>query len=141
MMAQKEKNCIFCGIAGKAIGALVVYENQGAVAFLDVHPRSPGHTLVVPKMHTPALPDVPDEALLFLAQAVKEVARRLVPALGADGLTIGINQGEASGQVVEHVHVHLIPRFKGDGGGSVQSVVEMPSEPLEDVHKKITAAF
>lgn len=117
--------------------AFIVYENGSAAAFLDAVPRSPGHTLVVPKMHARVLEELPDESVGSLFGAVREVARALVPALGADGLTIGINQGKASGQVVPHLHVHLMPRFAGDNGESVQSVVHIPSGPLEEIHAKI----
>jgi histidine triad (HIT) family protein len=78
----------------------------------------------------------PELTPLFLA--VKKVDQLLTAALASDGMTIGINQGRASGQEVQHVHVHLMPRWHGDGGGAIQSVVHnAPKEPREEIQKKI----
>lgn len=123
--------CIFCRIIAKEIPAKTVYEDEHALAFLDISPRAPGHVMVIPKHHSPTLAGLPDEEVGPLFLAAKSVAARLVPAMGADGLTIGVNQGDVSGQTVKHLHIHLMPRFEGDGGGSIHSVVANP--PTEDL--------
>lgn len=131
-------DCLFCKIAAKEIPAAVVYEDERAIAFLDVKPRSPGHTMVVPKVHEPTLIALPDAEVGPLFAAVKKVAELLTKKLAPDGITIGINQGRASGQEVDHLHVHLMPRWHGDGGGSVQSAVHnAPKGPLEEIKEKI----
>jgi histidine triad (HIT) family protein len=131
-------DCVFCKIVAREIPAHVVYEDGAALAFLDVHPLSPGHTVVVPKEHAATLLEVRDPDLGALFAAVKKVAEMLLTRLQADGLTIGINHGRASGQAVEHLHIHLLPRFHGDGGGSLHSVVQNPpKESLHDIAKRI----
>jgi len=133
------ESCLFCKIAGRQISAQIVYEDDHAVAFLDVAPRAPGHTMVIPKYHAPNLVELPDAEVAPLFGTVKKVAARLSEKLACDGITIGINQGRVSGQEVDHIHVHLMPRWKGDGGSSIQSVVNRPSaESLEEIAKKIT---
>lgn len=133
--------CLFCSIAKKEIPSHMVYEDGAAAAFLDIHPRAPGHTIVVPKRHAETILEVPESDIGPLFGAVKKVARMVKHAFGSDGLTIGINHGKASGQVVEHLHIHIVPRFFNDRGISVQGVVERPSEEsLEAVALKIKNA-
>jgi histidine triad (HIT) family protein len=137
-MNKTDANCLFCKIIDGKIPAMVVYENDDVLAFLDIEPRAPGHTLIIPKHHSSNIVDLPESLVAPLFSAVKAVANLLISRLGAEGLTIGINQGQASGQVVDHLHIHLLPRFSGDGGGSVQSVVSSrQAVSLEEVQKKI----
>lgn len=132
------RDCLFCKIAGKEIPAARIYEDSHTLAFLDVAPRSPGHTVVISKIHSATLLDLPKEEVNYLFLAVQKVAHMVQKGLRADGLTIGINQGEVSGQTVPHLHVHVIPRFTGDGGGSIHAVVNIPSEEsLQEIEKKI----
>ncbi len=134
-------SCLFCRIAAKEIPAEIVYEDDRTVAFLDVHPRAPGHAMVIPKTHAPTLAGLPDAEVGPLFAAVQKVARLLAAKLAPDGITIGMNQGRASGQEVDHLHVHLIPRWHGDGGSSIQSVVDNPPRAKEaaEVLKKLCA--
>lgn len=137
--AAPKEACLFCKIAAGEIPAQVVYEDGHALAFLDVKPCSAGHTMVIPKEHAPTLVALPDAEVAPLFAAVKKVAELLTEKLGSDGITIGVNQGRASGQEVDHLHVHLIPRWHGDGGGPIQSVVHnAPKGSLEEIRKKIT---
>jgi histidine triad (HIT) family protein len=131
-------DCLFCKIAAKNIPSQVIYEDDHVIAFLDIVPRAPGHTMVIPKTHAPNIVELPDAEVGPLFVAVKRVADILSKKLKPDGITIGINQGRASGQEVDHLHVHLMPRWRGDGGGSVQSVVNhKPKEPVEEIWKKL----
>ena len=115
--------------------ALVVYEDDHALGFLDVTPRAPGHVIVIPKVHMPTVLALSDPELTPLFLAVKKVDELLSRTLKPDGMTIGINQGKASGQEVGHLHVHLMPRWHGDGGGATQSVVHnAPKESLDEIH-------
>lgn len=133
-----DPNCLFCKIAGNKIPAGVIYDDDHATAFLDLEPRSPGHTLVVPKYHAATLEDLPEEEISPLFLAVKRVVHMLVRGLEAHGATIGINQSEAAGQVVGHLHIHIMPRFFGDKGGAIQSIVNnKPKETLVEIKNKI----
>lgn len=131
-------DCLFCKIARHEIPVLVVREDEHTLAFLDVNPRAEGHTVVIPKAHAETLLDLPDAELGPLWLAVREVSAALLGALGPDGFTIGLNHGREAGQAVPHLHVHVIPRRKGDGGGSIHTIVNAPpAEPLAEIHRKI----
>lgn len=140
------KDCLFCKIAAKEIPAKVIYEDDHTLAFLDIMPRTTGHTMVIPKVHAANLLELSDAAaggggVAALFATVKRVDEMLVKALAPDGVTIGINQGRASGQEVDHLHVHLMPRWHGDGGGAVQSLVNAkPKDSLDAIAEKIRRA-
>jgi histidine triad (HIT) family protein len=135
---MRTEDCLFCKITAKEISAKIIYQNEQVVAFLDVMPRTTGHTLVIPKVHAPNILELPDAEVAPLFAAVKHVAEMLSRSLASDGITIGINQGRASGQEVDHLHVHLLPRWHGDGGGAIQSVVNAkPKESLDEIAEKI----
>ena len=130
--------CLFCKICRQEIPAEIVYEDPAAVAFLDINPRAPGHAMVIPRAHAASLFEVAPADLGPLFIAVQATAFRLKEALHPQGFTIGINHGKISGQVVEHLHIHIIPRFEGDGGKSLHSVVENPpQESLSVIADKI----
>ena len=103
--------------------ANLVYESPGAVAFLDKYPATRGHTLVIPRHHAPTLLDLPDEHVEGLFRAVKEVQAKVARALEPIAFNVGWNHGQAAGQHVFHLHVHVLPRFAGSGRG-VQAVAE-----------------
>ena len=140
-MSSSSTDCLFCKIARKEFASAGVYEDGDVFAFLDINPRAPGHTMVISKIHSETMLDLSNEAIAPLFKGVKEVTARLEAALKPDGFTIGVNHGKASGQVVEHLHVHIIPRFTGDGGGSIHSVVSNPpKESLDEMAAKIRNA-
>lgn len=126
-------NCLFCQIAQKAINSEIIYEDEKTLAFLDIHPKAPGHAMVIPKEHAENILDLPESSVKPVFLAVKKVARSIKEALKPSGFTIGINHGRVSGQVVDHLHVHVIPRFDKDGGRSIHSVVDNP--PKESIGK------
>ncbi|MFH1246254.1 MAG: HIT family protein [Candidatus Liptonbacteria bacterium] len=133
-----EENCLFCKVARKELPAHIIYEDADSLAFLDIHPKAPGHTVVIPKVHAQKISALPEKLVGPVFQAVQKVATRLSDVLAADGLTIGINQGPVSGQTVPHLHIHLMPRFTGDHGGSIHSVVDNPpKETLESLKDRI----
>jgi histidine triad (HIT) family protein len=131
-------DCFFCKIINKEAPAEIIYEDANAMAFLDIHPKAPGHTMVVPKIHAETILDLPKEEVGKLFGAVKKITELLDKSLKPDGFTIGINHGKVSGQTVEHLHIHIMPRWYNDGGGSIHSVVDNPpKEALKDIKKKI----
>ena len=135
---MRDSSCIFCKIAGGEIAPKTVYESPEAICFLDLEPKAPGHALVIPRYHAPSLPELPDELVGPLFLAVKAAAGILAEKLGTPDLTIGINQGAAARQGVPHLHVHLLPRFPGDGGGSMHTVFDNPPVSLDDIHHTLT---
>src|SRR3989344_7259449 len=124
-------DCLFCKIAKKEIPAEIIYEDGEALAFLDIHPKAPGHTMVIPKVHAETILDLPREKLGPVFAAVQKAAQMIETALRPSGFTIGINHGKVSGQVIDHLHIHIIPRFLSDGGSSIHSVVNNP--PKESI--------
>lgn len=129
-------DCIFCKIAAKEISAEVIYEDEHVVSFLDIHPLTPGHAVVIPKVHAENIIDLPESEVAPLFEAVKKVTTLLEGKLNPRGFTIGINHGTDQG--VDHIHIHVIPRYRGDGGGSIHSVVKYSSgESLESIRGKI----
>lgn len=134
--------CIFCKIVRGEAGAERLLETERAMSFLDIQPRAPGHSLVIPKAHAVKLADLDDESAAEVFRATKEVVKKLQKALSPDAFTIGINDGEAAGQVVPHLHVNIMPRFRGDGGAAIHSVVHNPpSEGLREMAERIRSAI
>jgi len=106
-----KNNCIFCAIAAGEIPSFKIYEDDLVLAYLDINPFTRGHTLVIPKAHSPNLVETPDETLSAVIARVKKVAAHLKGALGCDGFNILQNNGEAAGQTVMHLHFHIVPRY------------------------------
>lgn len=112
---MNDKDCIFCKIVRGEILSFKVYEDGDTLAFLDIHPVAPGHTLVVPKVHATNIFDITSESWAAVAETTRKVAIAIEGALESDGVNLMMNNREHAGQIVEHPHMHLIPRFKGDG--------------------------
>ena len=131
-------NCIFCKIIAGEIPSTKVYEDDKVLAFLDISPINPGHTLVIPKEHYETLVDLPDEELAGLMPVAKNIGQAIMSKLGADGFNIGLNNGKAAGQEVDHVHFHVIPRHQGDGlkHWPSQEYAEGESEKVADKIKQ-----
>lgn len=110
-----EEHCIFCEIISGAIPAAVVYEDDGTIAFLDMMPVNKGHALVVPKKHSRNIFDASHETLAYLMPVAQKIARAVQKGTGAEGINIHMNNEPAAGQVVFHIHIHVIPRFHKDG--------------------------
>src|SRR3989338_8621190 len=120
---RENMSCIFCKIVAGEISNYTVYEDANMLAFLDVHPCSKGHTVIVPKKHVENLSAMDGELWNTTLAGVQQALKKVYTALKPDGVNIGINDGEAAGQTVPHVHWHIIPRYKGDAGGSVHSII------------------
>ena len=128
---------IFEKIRDREIPGRIVHETETVIAFLDAHPLAPGHTLVVPKDPYEHLQDLPAELSAELFAVVHELTPCIEDAVAADASTIGINNGEAAGQEVPHVHVHIIPRFEGDDSGPIHAIAidspELSDAELDDI--------
>lgn len=108
-------DCVFCKIIAGTIPSIKVYENDKIFAFLDIMPVNPGHTLVVPRAHHVDLLETPDDVLSDMITRTKKIAAAVMKAVKADGFNLGVNTKPAAGQAVFHTHLHIIPRFAGDG--------------------------
>ncbi len=127
-------SCIFCRIVAGDIPAEIVARDDAAVAFLDVHPLANGHTMVIPRTHVATLEELDAATAASLFRTVHRLAGAVRKAVGAEGSTIGINNGAATGQTIPHVHVHIVPRWDGDGGGSVHTIFQHGDRrPITDV--------
>ncbi|MDO8460900.1 MAG: HIT family protein [bacterium] len=132
-------DCIFCKIVNKKAPALVVFEDNESLAFLELFPSAPGHSMVMLKRHGLSILDYSDKELGRLMASVKKVADKTKKALNCDSITIGINHLERRG--VPHLHIHLIPRWENDKGGIIQSVVKNPLKVRrETIAEKIRKA-
>jgi histidine triad (HIT) family protein len=107
--------CIFCKIIAKEIPAEIVFENELFVAFRDIKPKSPGHTLIVPKKHYATLLDMPVSSGTLFFELAQKVARELLEKGKGSGFNLVMNNFEVAGQVVPHAHLHVIPRTENDG--------------------------
>ncbi len=107
-------DCIFCKIVHGQMPSSIVYEDEKSMAFMDIAPVAKGHVLVIPRMHYDPITATPDEVLAHLIGVVKQVAKAQVKALGANGINVSQANGRCAGQLVPHIHFHVIPRFDGD---------------------------
>lgn len=128
--------CIFCAIAAGDAPARIVYSGDAAVAFLDNNPLTNGHTLVIPRRHVTDLLDA-SGAVAEIGAAVEATAALLVERLGADGINAFQATGQAAGQTVFHLHVHLLPRWAGDNLLSVHSIRAAVTEDSAATHRRI----
>lgn len=127
---------IFSLILDGSIPCHKVYEDDNTLAFLDIKPCSKGHTVVIPKQECIGALDCTSENYQALWQAVKKVMKLLDEKLDCQGFNIGWNQGPTAGQAVMHWHIHIIPRYEGDNGGSMHSIVNYLGDmKVEDVAK------
>jgi histidine triad (HIT) family protein len=137
------ERCVFCRITKGEVSALKVYEDEKAVAFLDIHPSAPGHTLIIPKAHVARVEDLPENDAAALFRALHRLVGPIQVAVDASASTIGINNGRESGQEVPHVHIHVIPRSRGDRGGIIQGVSRvhgrLSKDEMEMIAERIRA--
>jgi histidine triad (HIT) family protein len=108
-------DCIFCKIINREIPADIVYEDEHAIAFLDIKGVHPGHTLLVPKKHLENIYAFDDITASKIFSVIPKIARAIKTSLQSDGINIGMNNETAAGQVVFHAHIHIMPRYKNDG--------------------------
>jgi histidine triad (HIT) family protein len=109
--------CIFCQIRDGQIPSTRVYEDDKTLAFMDINPLNDGHLLVIPKAHAETIFDISPADVTAVAATAKKVAAALRQALHPDGLNLLQANGAAASQVIPHFHLHVIPRWQGDGRG------------------------
>jgi histidine triad (HIT) family protein len=134
-------DCIFCKIISKKAEAVIVYEDPNSLAFLDIHPLNPGHTLVIPKKHYPSMVEMPPEEVGRVFVSVAKVMRGVKKASNADGINIGQSNGRAASQEVFHMHVHVIPRYIHELPEGFPERKTATDTELEQIGRKIKAAI
>lgn len=135
-MASEKADCIFCKIAGGEIPCHKVYENEHFLGFLDIRPHNPGHVLLIPKEHYQWVDDVPYTAEYFtVAQKISKALKSKMGAFAVSYLTLGFE--------IRHAHLHLIPRFLGDGHGGFidwKNIKDVSEEEMKRIAEKLSKA-
>ena len=134
-------NCLFCRIVSGELPATIVYEDDDSFAFLDHRPLFPGHTLLVPRAHVETLGDLPGKLVAPYFEAAQLLSRAVESAIEAEGTFVAMNNRVS--QSVPHLHVHVVPRRKGDGlkGFFWPRTKYKGQEEMELVQQKIAAAL
>jgi len=127
------EDCLFCKIIKGEVPSHKVYEDENFIAFLDINPVTPGHTLVVPKRHSYNVLDSDDDVLCELGRILKKVSQAVCRAMGTESFNLNQNNGEQSGQVIPHLHWHIVPRYADDG------LKLWPGSPYPEGEDKIVA--
>ena len=117
-MAASARHCIFCKILRREVPASIVREDSSTLAFMDIRPMNPGHVLVIPKAHAAYVEDLPAEAVGPILEAAMEISRAMrTSGIRCEAVSFYLANGAGAGQEVSHAHLHLIPRWRGDGFG------------------------
>ncbi len=136
-----KSDCIFCQIADNEIVTDTVFEDEKTLAFLDANPLAKGHVIVIPRIHVSRFENLEKDVAEAVFHTVHRLTGPIQEAVNAPASTIAINNGPASGQEIPHVHVHIIPRFRGDGGGPIHSIMkqrpELDPEEMKNIAKRI----
>lgn len=107
-------DCLFCKLIAREIPAQVVYEDDETLAFLDINPVNPGHTLIIPKEHSVDIFEIDEKNWAAVMKTARIVAHAIERVYDVSGINIGMNNRPGAGQVIPHAHVHVMPRFAGD---------------------------
>ena len=134
-----EEKCIFCLIASGDIPCATVYEDEEVLAFLDLSPVRPGHTLVIPKAHYRDMLEAPVSLAPAVFSALRKVGAAVMKATGATGFNIMQNNGLSAGQTMFHIHWHIIPRVEGDGLGVWEQGKYPDAETMQNVAAKVAS--
>ena len=137
---MRETDCIFCKIAAGESPSKTIYEDERCRVILDISPASKGHALIIPKEHYANIYELPEEMAASAMVLAKKLAAHMTEILQCDGFNIIQNNGEPAGQTVFHFHMHLIPRYKGDGNQDkiCWNHLELSQEELEDICQKLS---
>jgi histidine triad (HIT) family protein len=131
-------DCIFCKIAAGEIPSVKVYEDDKVLAFMDINPISEGHLLIIPKAHAANIHEITEADFLAVMSATQTLAAAVKKALNPDGINLLQLNGKAANQVVPHLHVHIVPRWFGDGVTVSQwQLVTGDMEKIKGVAEKI----
>ncbi|NQV12653.1 HIT family protein [Candidatus Uhrbacteria bacterium] len=133
-------DCIFCNIVADKLPSRKVYENEHAIAIMDAFPSVKGHVLVIPKKHAMNIFDASEESIVEAYRVAHKIAPSLRDAMEADGMNVNMNNGPAAFQVVEHPHIHMLPRYDDDGHrpwGHIERSAEEMEADMESILEKL----
>jgi histidine triad (HIT) family protein len=134
-------NCVFCKIIAGQIPGIKVFEDDRSLAFMDINPRSDGHCLIIPKTHAPTLFDIGEEDLQAVMRTAKKVAMAIKASLGPDGMLVYQLNGRVAMQLVDHFHIHLVPRWENDGVDLSHGFQPGDLEKIRAIAAKIVGAL
>ncbi len=134
---QQGSQCPFCLIVEGKIESKVVYEDDKVIAVLDINPANPGHTILFPKFHFPTNKDLSSEDLNYIFKVANDLANSIVKAINAQGFNLYFSNGEAAGQKVSHLMIHIIPRFNEDKINFTWQPKKISEEEMDKIVKKI----
>jgi len=132
-------SCVFCMILDGTIPSIRIHEDDTTLAFMDIHPVQPGHALVIPKAHHPNLFEAPPEVVATTARTAARIGGAIQRALNPPGMNLLQCNGEAAGQSVMHLHMHLIPRAMNDGMTMNWDLVKGDLDAIEAIAERIRA--
>jgi histidine triad (HIT) family protein len=111
-------DCIFCSIIEKKTESTIVYEDEFVIGIMDLFPATEGHVLVIPKVHSEIVADIDDEYVAKMFKAAKLISKGMRKAsIKLEALSFVLSDGKSAGQEIPHAHLHIIPRYQGDGIG------------------------
>jgi histidine triad (HIT) family protein len=135
-------DCPFCRIVRGELPSSIVHDDADVLAFMDIHPVNPGHVLVIPKQHFASLADLPEAVgsrMFAVAQRLAAAVRR--SGVRCQGVNLHLADGEAAGQDVFHCHLHVRPRFAGDGVRTVAELGSPTRDELDGIARRVRAAL
>ncbi len=133
------ESCIFCKIIVGEIPCYKICESESTISFLDIYPHAAGHTVVIPKIHAEKLENVSEPILSQILSDIKSTMNLLTTTLHPKGFNVGWNNGTIAGQVVPHLHIHILPRYENDGGESFHAIIKNPgSKSVDEIAKLFT---
>jgi histidine triad (HIT) family protein len=140
---MKDPNCVFCKIVDGEIPAKVIMQNEKVVALLDAFPLAAGHTLVIPKSHYTKVQEMDKQDAMAVFEIVCKLVGTVESVSQVNASTIAVHNGNEAGQEVPHVHVHIVPRKKGDGAGAIHSMFKVKPklsvEEMESLRERIAS--
>jgi histidine triad (HIT) family protein len=128
-------DCLFCRIVAGEIPSHKIYEDDNVLAFLDIYPKTKGHTLVIPKQHAENIFDIPKERLVQVMAVAQQIAKKMPAALGAEGVNFYQSNGSVAQQEIMHYHMHIIPRYQD--AQHISFATEYKEKDFEDIVEKM----
>lgn len=137
----QKKQCIFCQIIAGNVQSKKIYEDERAVALLDINPANPGHAILLTKEHYSIMPQLPEDDVANIFRVVKSLSNSMLRGIDAQGTNVIVSNGIAAGQRAQHFMVHIIPRKENDGISFVLPQKTMEQKDIELVGNKLLAAL
>jgi histidine triad (HIT) family protein len=142
---MQDPNCIFCKIVSGEIPTRVIMQNEKAMALLDAFPLAAGHSLVIPKSHYAKVQQMSEQEAMAIFEIVWKLSGAVETGSQVSASTIAIHNGSEAGQEVPHVHVHIVPRKRGDGAGAIHSMFKtkpkLSPHDMDSLRERIASNF